>query len=62
MTLEWRTSSHSGTGSDDHCVEVARLPDGVAVRDSKHREQGLVALTTEGFAALLARARRGIGQ
>ena len=59
MTLNWRKSSYSGGANDEKCVEVARLPEGVAVRDSKHPEQGFVALTAEGFAALLARARRG---
>jgi hypothetical protein len=34
--LTWRTSSYSnGTGGD--CVEVADLPDGVLVRDTKDR-------------------------
>lgn len=32
---EWRKSSYSGNGGAD-CVEVATLPDAVAVRDSKN--------------------------
>ncbi|MBC6468200.1 DUF397 domain-containing protein [Actinomadura alba] len=31
----WRKSSHSGGDSGD-CVEIAGLPGGVAVRDSKN--------------------------
>lgn len=33
----WRKSSYS---AEKNCVEVARLGEGVAVRDTKNREQG----------------------
>ena len=36
--LRWFTSSFSG-GNGDSCVEVAFLPDAVAVRDTKDRSQ-----------------------
>jgi hypothetical protein len=34
----WRKSSFSGSGGNgDGCIEVAVVPDGVAVRDTKDR-------------------------
>jgi hypothetical protein len=33
--MHWRKSSHSGQGGED-CVELADLPNAVAVRDSKN--------------------------
>jgi hypothetical protein len=58
MTLQWRKSSSSGTATDEICVEVARLPEGIAVRDSKHPELGHLALSVEGFAQILTEARK----
>lgn len=40
MLLEFRKSSYSS--SHDNCVEVADLPTGAAVRDSKHPEAGFL--------------------
>ncbi len=41
----WRTSSFS-TGNSGNCVEVAALEDGrIAVRNSNHREVGVVLFT-----------------
>jgi hypothetical protein len=37
---QWRISSYSSAG--EACVEVAPVPDGVLVRDSKHREGGVI--------------------
>lgn len=54
MTLQWRKSSYTGGANDERCVEVARLPCGVAVRDSKQPEHGQLALSTKAFGALLA--------
>ncbi|MEU8802142.1 DUF397 domain-containing protein [Spirillospora sp. NPDC048819] len=41
---KWRKSTHSGSNGGD-CVELARLPDAVAVRDSKDPD-GPVLLVT----------------
>jgi hypothetical protein len=38
---QWRISSYSSAG--ENCVEVALVPDRMLVRDSKHRESGLIA-------------------
>jgi len=43
--LVWATSSYSGNGST--CVEVASLPGGVAMRDTKNQGRGPV-LTVPG--------------
>lgn len=48
-TLSWRTSSYSGGNGD--CVEVAALPTGRAVRDSKHRDGGRVDLSQPAWQA-----------
>jgi hypothetical protein len=46
--IQWRTSSFTdtGTGNGGTCVEVAALPDGrIAVRNSNHRDAGVVYFT-----------------
>jgi hypothetical protein len=50
----WRKSSYSGnTGGD--CVEVADLgAPGVAVRDSKEPEAGILTVSPEAYAAFVA--------
>ncbi|WP_370942904.1 DUF397 domain-containing protein [Amycolatopsis sp. cg5] len=47
----WRKSSHSGGGND--CVEVAFVPGGTAVRDSKDPEGGAFVLPAGGWQGLL---------
>ncbi|MEU6909385.1 DUF397 domain-containing protein [Streptomyces coeruleorubidus] len=49
----WRKSSYSGnTGGD--CVEVADLgTPGVAVRDSKNPEAGILTVSPEAYAAFV---------
>ncbi|MER7403352.1 DUF397 domain-containing protein [Streptomyces sp. NPDC000070] len=50
----WRKSSYSGT-SGGECVEVADLgAPGVGVRDSKHREAGVLTVSPEAYAAFVA--------
>ncbi|RKT86281.1 protein of unknown function [Saccharopolyspora antimicrobica] len=39
----WRKSSYSGT--ETNCVEVGRISDGAAVRDTKNRDAGYLATT-----------------
>lgn len=41
------------------CVEVAQSSEGVAVRDSKTPENGVLVFTREEFAAFLDGAKRG---
>ncbi|GAA0940004.1 DUF397 domain-containing protein [Actinocorallia libanotica] len=57
--VRWRKSSHSGpTGGD--CVEVARSPSGVAVRDSKHPGVSRLALSRAVFGELVRELRRPV--
>jgi Domain of unknown function (DUF397) len=53
----WRKSSRSDGVEDDACVELARLSDGIGVRDSKHPADGHLALTPTQFATLLTQAK-----
>ncbi|MBY8342990.1 DUF397 domain-containing protein [Streptomyces spinosirectus] len=55
--VRWRKSSYSGnTGGE--CVEVADLNPHIAIRDSKHPAHGILTLTPEAWAALVAYVRR----
>ncbi|WUI02154.1 DUF397 domain-containing protein [Spirillospora sp. NBC_00431] len=57
--IKWRKSSHSGGGSDDACVEVARMTDGIGMRDSKTPDGERLGFTTREFSGLVTRIRRG---
>ncbi|RKS79818.1 uncharacterized protein DUF397 [Actinomadura pelletieri DSM 43383] len=53
----WRRSIRS----EDHgnCVELAALPDTIAIRDSKAPDTGHLNLTPDAFAALLTQVKHG---
>ena len=48
----WRKSTYSN-GTGGNCVEVADLPDGRAVRDSKHPEGPILVFTREAWQAFV---------
>jgi len=51
-SLIWIKSSHSGSQGD--CVEVAALPDnGIAVRDSKDPDGGVLRFTSAQWRAFI---------
>lgn len=54
--LDWFKSSASALGN---CVEVARLPGGVALRDSKDRAKAAHVYTRTEWEAFLAGAKKG---
>lgn len=56
--LRWFTSSFSG-GNGESCVEVAVLPGGVAVRDTKDRDLPTHRHTAASWASFLAGVRAG---
>ena len=55
--LVFRKSSYSGQGPD--CVEVADLPCGAAMRDSKHPDAGHLPFPASEWASFLNGAREG---
>ncbi|RAY10638.1 DUF397 domain-containing protein [Actinomadura craniellae] len=54
--LVWRKSSHST--SQGECVELAPLPPGVAIRDSKNPDGPKIVLAGSAFMNLLTRVKR----
>ncbi|WP_433469574.1 DUF397 domain-containing protein [Spirillospora sp. CA-128828] len=54
---KWRKSSYSDV--EGNCVELARAPRGVAVRDSKAPDGPVAALSAPAFADLIASIKAG---
>jgi hypothetical protein len=59
MRTHWRKSTRSGSATDEACVELAALPGGVGVRDSKDPEGGWLTVTGDQFGHLLHRIKAG---
>lgn len=58
--LGWRKSSFSGSGGNgDGCIEVAALPGGVAVRDTKDRSRPSHLHSAPAWRDFLAGVRAG---
>ncbi|WP_081842784.1 DUF397 domain-containing protein [Actinomadura welshii] len=55
----WRRSSHSGTGQQSDCVEVAALSGNIGVRDSKHPNGPHLTLAATSFRQLTTNIKRG---
>ncbi|XRQ12225.1 DUF397 domain-containing protein [Actinomadura welshii] len=53
----WRKSSRS-SGNGGNCVEVADLPSGVGLRDSKDPDGPKLIMARDAFAALVADLKR----
>ncbi|MFD0053338.1 DUF397 domain-containing protein [Streptomyces sp. NPDC127168] len=57
--LVWFKSSYSGGTNGESCVEIAKTPGTIHVRDSKHVEEGpRLALTPTAWATFLPYASR----
>ncbi|MEU6448003.1 DUF397 domain-containing protein [Streptomyces sp. NPDC046979] len=57
--LAWFKSSYSGGTDGESCVEIAKTPGTIHVRDSKHVEEGpRLALTPAAWATFLPYASR----
>ena len=56
-SASWRKSTFSNDMSE--CVEVAELPDGAAVRDSKNPSGAVLSFTAGEWAAFTAGVRDG---
>ncbi len=48
MTPSWRTSSYTGNGGGN-CVEAADAANLILVRDTKDRDAGTLAFTTDAW-------------
>ncbi|MEU8799170.1 MULTISPECIES: DUF397 domain-containing protein [unclassified Spirillospora] len=59
MTIHWRKSTRSGSATDEACVEVAVLPEGVGVRDSKSPDCGRLVVNRVQFGSLLQAIKEG---
>jgi hypothetical protein len=55
-SLTWRKSSYSN-GAGGMCVEVARLAENTAVRDSKNPEDGILMFSPPRWSAFLEHTR-----
>jgi len=49
--IDWQKSSYSGTGD---CVEVALIPGGVLVRDSKERDGSILHIPISAWRVVLS--------
>lgn len=54
----WRTSAHS-TGGGNNCVQIADLPDGVGVRDSKNPDGPALVLPRAAWRSLVDAMKTG---
>lgn len=55
--LAWRLSSFTSTGTN--CVAVADAGDGVALRNSKHPDEGTIVVARAAFATLVGGVKAG---
>ncbi|WP_405142135.1 DUF397 domain-containing protein [Sphaerisporangium sp. NBC_01403] len=56
--LRWRKSSYS-SGNGGNCVEVAPLPGGIAVRDSKNPAGAILSFPPTEWNAFLSTLKNG---
>lgn len=56
--VQWRKSTHS-SGQGGQCVEVAALPSGIALRDSKDPDGPRLLLSGAEWQAFMRRAKAG---
>ncbi|MEO3782739.1 DUF397 domain-containing protein [Actinocorallia sp. B10E7] len=55
----WRKSTRSVDGTSDQCVELAALPTGIGIRDSKHVTSGHLTFSREQLSKVLSAAKAG---
>lgn len=59
MTIHWRKSSRSGSATDEACVELAVLSEGVGVRDSKDPDGGRLVVSRAQIGSLMQAIKDG---
>jgi hypothetical protein len=57
MTTAWRKSSYSGTEGGSACIELAGLPNAIAIRDSKDPHGPKLLVTRKALKAALTEHR-----
>jgi len=57
QNVHWKTSSYSGSSGD--CVQVAQVPDGAAMRDSKDRSGPVLRFSADAWRAFIVGVRDG---
>ncbi|MFI9242646.1 DUF397 domain-containing protein [Streptomyces sp. NPDC053086] len=55
----WKTSSYSGGGQGDACVEVADLDTHISVRDSKDPARAVLTFPASAFAPFIGALKDG---
>ena len=58
MSIQWRKSSYSKDWNQALCVEVAQVPTGHLIRDSKNPEGPVLHLADSGWAEFMQWMRR----
>ncbi|GAA3934351.1 hypothetical protein GCM10023085_14650 [Actinomadura viridis] len=58
MTTNWRKSARSSEGTSEQCVEVARLSEGIGVRDSKNPDGPNLVVSRDVFKAFTAALKK----
>ncbi|WP_409470307.1 DUF397 domain-containing protein [Streptomyces sp. HC307] len=53
QALHWQKSTYSGGAEGNTCVEIAKLPIRIAIRDSKRPTHATLTFATETFTAFL---------
>lgn len=56
--VRWRTSAYTQSAGGN-CVELGALSDGVAVRDSKHRDGAILRYSRSDWSAFIGAAKSG---
>ncbi|SFN62180.1 protein of unknown function [Actinomadura madurae] len=59
MTTAWRKSSYSGGATDEACIELAVLPEGVGVRDSMDPDGGRLVVNRAQLGSLMQAIKEG---
>ncbi|MGW3952742.1 DUF397 domain-containing protein [Streptomyces sp. NPDC004752] len=54
----WRKSSYSGEGDGNDCIEIANLPNHIAIRDSKDPAHGLLTFPAAVFTSFLEAVKK----
>jgi hypothetical protein len=54
----WQKSSRTGGGQGGQCVEIARIKQSTAIRDSKNITGGILIFQSGGFEALTTSLKR----